>query len=232
MYWLRACPAETSFAVVFGYVFLDCKIQDPFRSSHPTSAVWKHTSSLDPPVLYQSMKTGIFVSQLLTARRRLHSSNTQSTEILTGFGAHIRKELQSECERRNMKFVTDANWSDFGPPSFGKWNHHICCLCSLLLLFFTATYLKQNCPDGLLVNGYVQVHKHVLFGHKKQIQRDEGQLSAQPSLSNTGQLPAAQWEPSQRDCWYRTVLLLLCVSKQKSRGRFTPFWAEITLAVC
>lgn len=39
MYWLRACPAETSFVVVFGYVFLDCKIQDPFRSSHPTSAV-------------------------------------------------------------------------------------------------------------------------------------------------------------------------------------------------
>lgn len=47
------------------------------------------------------MKKGVFVGELSAVTKRLCSSSAQGTEILTGPGTCVRKELQKQ-EEENM----------------------------------------------------------------------------------------------------------------------------------
>lgn len=140
------------------------------------------------------MEKGVFVGELSAVTERLCSSGAQGTEILTGPGTCVRKELQKQ-EEENMCEI--PSWSDLCPPSMGRWDHGARWTCSSFLLFYSVTYLQEQPPNRLFLNGYLQVHKHVLFKAEKQMQWGKGQVSVLWLLPNASQGPADRQEWSQ-----------------------------------
>lgn len=202
MYWLRACPAEIGFSIVFGYVFLGC---NPCRSSHPTSAVPQiYSGRLETHLLLGSTRflpadenRNFCKSALDHCKETSLLQHTEHGNSHRFWGTHQKRAAKWVWEEKHEIH----NWHQlvrFWSPLL--WQVKPQHLVSLLFAFVV---LHSNIPQTEVSRR--AAHQWLCPGTQtravwtwKTNQWDEGQLSVQPSLSNTAQRPAVQCEPSQQ----------------------------------